>query len=528
MVLFAYVSTHLANHALGLISVDAANAGRTWFLLLWRSAPGTVAFYGALIVHFGLALWALYQRRTLRIPAAELARTVLGFLIPLLLAAHFAGTRLAHELHGVNDDYARTVALMWGDGATGSRLGLIVVAWLHGCVGVHYVYRHRAAYQRFKPALAAMAAVLPVLAATGYLSMARELATGMAPERSVVASAERDQIANLIWAGSLVLLLAVLAVRLARDIWMRRKRGLLQITFPEGLVQVPRGFSVLEASRAHGLPHMSLCGGRGRCSTCRIRVQTTETELPAPDADEAATLQRISAGPDIRLACQLRPLGNIAVQPLLRTRALDTKGSGWGLPVEQEVVVLFVDLRQWTGLAEAHLPFDLVYVLERYFEAVGEAVREAGGIPNQFIGDSVMALFGIGSSVEQGAREALLAASRIAERLSVLNQAMKADFGRELIAGIGIHAGTAAVATVGFKDTRTFTAVGDAVNIASRLQELTKTLGVQLVVSEAALLHARQAVVGWETHTLVLRGRHAPIRVCALKQIPAAARPEIA
>lgn len=523
MVLFAYVSTHLANHALGLISVDAANAGRTWFLLLWRSPPGTAAFYGALIAHFGLALLALYQRRTLRMPIAELARIVLGFLVPLLLTGHFAGTRLAYELHGVNDDYARTVALIWGDGSSESRLGLIVIAWLHGCVGVHYVYRHRAAYQRFKPALTAVAAVLPVLAATGYLSMARELATRIAPVRSIVASAERDQIANQIWAGSLMLLLTVLAVRLARDIWMRRKRGLLQITFPEGIVHVPRGFSVLEASRANGFSHMSLCGGRGRCSTCRIRIQVTERELPVPDADEAGTLQRISAGPDIRLACQLRPLGNIAVQPVLRTNAGDARGNGWRLPVEQEVVVLFVDLRQWTGLAEAHLPFDLVYVLERFFEAVGEAVREAGGIPNQFIGDSVMALFGIGSSVEQGARQALSAASRIAERLSVLNKAMKADFGRELIAGIGIHAGTAAVATVGFKDTRTYTAVGDAVNIASRLQELTKTLGVQLVISETALLHARQTAVGWDTHELVLRGRHASIRVCTLKRILPAA-----
>src|SRR5258705_1595516 len=69
LVLFTYVSTHLTNHALGLVSLAAMDTGREWFLGLWRKPVGTVILYGSLLVHFGLGLWALYLRPYLRLPA---------------------------------------------------------------------------------------------------------------------------------------------------------------------------------------------------------------------------------------------------------------------------------------------------------------------------------------------------------------------------------------------------------------------------------------------------------------------------
>ena len=79
--------------------------------------------------------------------------------------------------------------------------------------------------------------------------------------------------------------------------------------------------------------------------------------------------------------------------------------------VEREVAILFIDLRRWTTLSEGHLPFDLVYVLDQYFTAVGDAVREAGGVPNQFIGDSVMAIFGLEVGIAAASRQAIAAAA---------------------------------------------------------------------------------------------------------------------
>jgi adenylate cyclase len=190
--------------------------------------------------------------------------------------------------------------------------------------------------------------------------------------------------------------------------------------------------------------------------------------------------------------------------------------------MEREVVVLFTDLRRWTNLSEEQLPFDLVYMLDRYFEVVGDAVREAGGIPNQFIGDSVMALFGTDTDVASASRQALAAAAGIARRMDTLNETMQQEFGKRLEFGIGIHAGMAAVGTVGYRETRTLTAVGDAVNTASRLQELTKHFGTRMVLSEDVLRHAGRDGEECVAHDIDVRGRRGRLKVYATSSIPGA------
>jgi adenylate cyclase len=227
----------------------------------------------------------------------------------------------------------------------------------------------------------------------------------------------------------------------------------------------------------------------------------------------------------VRLACQLRPGAPLEVRPLAPARGGAAPFQGWGPNAERDVVVLFADLRRWTGLSEQHLPFDLVYVLDQYFEAVGDAVREAGGIPNQFIGDSVMALFGLETDTVTAARQALAAAEAIERRMAAVNDSLAAEFRRPLDFGIGIHAGTAAVGSVGYRDTRTLTAVGDAVNTASRLQEMTKLLKVRIVVSEEVLRRAGRAPGDWQKHDLEIRGRQGRLTVYALTSFCASAAP---
>src|SRR5919201_6942284 len=94
LVLFAYVTTHLANHALGLISLDAMEAGRASFLAVWRHPIGSLALYSSWTAHVALAFWALYQRRTLRMAGWETAQLMPGLAIPPLLVSHVVGTRL--------------------------------------------------------------------------------------------------------------------------------------------------------------------------------------------------------------------------------------------------------------------------------------------------------------------------------------------------------------------------------------------------------------------------------------------------
>src|SRR5260221_8312728 len=92
LVLFTYVLTHLLNHALGLISLDALDLGRRVFIGFWRTRPVTLVLYAAILTHLSLALWSIYRRRSLRMPAWEASQLLLGLSIPPLLLQHVFGT----------------------------------------------------------------------------------------------------------------------------------------------------------------------------------------------------------------------------------------------------------------------------------------------------------------------------------------------------------------------------------------------------------------------------------------------------
>src|SRR6201998_3335068 len=171
---------------------------------------------------------------------------------------------------------------------------------------------------------------------------------------------------------------AVLLARVARRIWQRR-HGLVRIVYRDGRsFEVTPGTSVLEASRLAGIPHASVCGGRGRCSTCRIRVRGEIHSIDPPAEDEMRVLQRIGATSSVRLACQLRPRGAVEVTPLLPpfANALDGRRRvDFAQGSEREIAILFVDIRGFTALSEGRLPYDVVFVLNRYFAAMGRAVE---------------------------------------------------------------------------------------------------------------------------------------------------------
>ncbi len=461
-----------------------------------------------------LALMALLERRTLRMPPLEFVRIALGLSIPFLLAGHFAGTRLAYELFGRDDTYALVVRGRWAADNGWGQLTLMSVAWFHGCLGIHFVLRHRPSYRRRFHLVFAAFVLMPVIAAAGFLAMARELEHMAAPPSAAQLAGQINNAAYVLITVFAMALALVLAARGARY-WQERYRGhTLTISYPGRTVRVPRGWSVLEASRAHYVRHMSACGGRARCSTCRVRVTGDPAHVPAPLDAERATLQRIGAAPDVRLACQLRPSGDVAVEPLLRAPATPRAPRQRG--VEHDVVILFVDLRRWTTLAERHLPHDLSYVLDQFFEVVGQAVRDAGGTPNQFIGDSVMAIFGVGTDSATACRQALTAARNIESGMDRANVRLKQDFGHSFEFGIGIHAGRAAVGEVGWEETLTLTAVGDAVNTAARLQDLCKEYAVRLVVSEDVVHAAGADVSPFTKHTIAVRGRSDDLAIYAI------------
>jgi adenylate cyclase len=524
LILFAYVSTHLLNHALGLVSLSAMESGQWWFKALWRNALGTAALYGALVVHVALALTALYRRHHLRMPAWEATQTALGLVIPVLLFSHIIGTRLAAEMYSVNDAYSRVVLILWAmNPQAGARQLLVTaIAWTHGCMGLHFWLRLRPWYPRVSPAFFAVAVLLPVLAALGFVTAGREAAAQAAdPDRRAAMlwsgrpplSAEETATLARVYQSSVTgygaALVLVLAARAVRSV--ARRRDVNRLTYPGGrTVVVPAGLTVLEASRLARIPHASVCGGRGRCSTCRVEVTGPPEALPPASDDERRVLRRVGAGPGVRLACQLRPAGDVSVIPLLAPTVSASAGVAAYDPhngSEQEIAVLFADLRGFTSVAERKLPYDVVFLLNRYFETVGGAINRAGGIANQFTGDGVMALFGVNAGAEAGCRQALAAAGDMVRSVDALSKVLGSELPAPLRIGIGIHTGSAVVGRMGYAEGQYLTAVGDTVNAAARLEQLTKEYDCALVISDAVAVRAGVDVSAYPGHSLTLRNR---------------------
>jgi adenylate cyclase len=537
LIMFTFVTAHLLNHALGLVSMDVAEDAMWYLFRVYTSRLGSIALYGAFLAHFLLALYALWQRQTLRLSAPEAVQYTLGFLIPLLLTEHVLLTRVGDTFFGGDFGYYRSVLTVYfhDDPAKGILQGtVLLVAWVHGCIGLRFWLRLKPWYAAAQPYLFAAALLIPVLALLGVADAGKEI---MALARDPAWLAETRQIhprppqpglgeiedliltLRLFFVGSVG---GVLLARIGRRHWQKR-HGVSRITYPDGrFIDVARGVTVLEASRLLGMPHASVCGGRGRCSTCRSRIEGPPAAIPPPSQEELKVLRRVQVGPGIRLACQLRPLGDIRVTPLLPPFAQAQDGfarPGYLQGGEREIAILFADLRAFTRLAEARLPYDVVFILNRYFAAMGHAVEDAGGHLDKFIGDGVMALFGIESGPQTGCRQALRAARLMSERLVELNRALANDLPEQLRIGIGLHFGPTIVGEMGYGKAVSLTAVGDAVNTASRLESASKEYECELVVSEDLVARAGIDLAAFPRHEIELRGRR---QVIALRTLTSA------
>jgi adenylate cyclase len=545
LVLFTYLVGHLANHALGVISLEAMNAGMPFTIDPWRTGPGTVLLGGAALVHVTIVLWSLYRRQTLRMPAWQISQTVLGLLIPFMLIGHVLASRGLHEVFGAQGNYYTELAALWLLLPVFGVLQavLLVVAWVHACIGLHTWLRLKPWYAAHERLAFALALLWPALALAGYVSggmqvVRRAAEQGWLERVSAEAGITLDMLDWVLkWEGYgaaafALLLPALFALRVLRA---RRAAGSGQVRLHydgRATVVVSPGMTVLEALRAARIAHASVCGGRGRCSTCRIHIDAGAEHLPAPQDDEHKVLRRISAPASVRLACQLRPQADLWITPLLpasATAADAVERVEYQRSEERAVAVLFADLRGFTRLAESRLPYDVVFVLNRYREEMAHAIESAGGVVNEFVGDGVMALFGLDSDVDTGCRQAMAAARAMLERLDQLNRTLAGELDEPLRIGIGIHAGPVILGEMGYAKLKGITVVGDVVNTASRLEELTKPFGAQVVMSQDAATHLGASIAGWQRHDIEVRGRLGTMTVLVSVPTPnggaAAARP---
>ena len=526
LILFAYIGLHLLNHALGLISLDTAEAGMSVAVELWGSLLGTLLLYGAFVMHFMMALIAVYERRTFRLPPLELFRIALGFTMPILLIGHAASTRLAYELFGLSSDYSRVVSNLWATGNQGWQLGLMAPGWIHGCLGLHFAFNRRPWYRRSRLILFSLALLLPVFSGLGFIAMGKELAASPAAAAATLEYLSPNNAAQRLaieqWKNNAlntyfaIIGLAFIA-REIRNLFEQRGKRLVSVSYPGQTVRVPRGWSVLEASRSFHLPHAAMCGGRARCSTCRVRIAAGRESCPPPAQDEIATLTRIGAPEDVRLACQLRPLGDISVVPLVRTARPVYRQGATQRGGEYEVAVMFCDFRNRAALSRDHLPHDLLHMLTLYAEGVGTAVRACGGTLSYVELDSICALFGHegGGNPAQGA---LRAAGAIEGVIVDLNNRLGRTREDKLDVAVTIHSGHAALGEIGSIDPPMLLAVGEVIDTANEIRKLTAERDVAFAVTEKVYREAElkpvyqdQIVVGRNPGAAVYLSNAAPI-----------------
>jgi adenylate cyclase len=532
LVMLCFVICHLTAHCFLLVSFDDAEAARNVLMFPWRTWLGTGLLSVALLVHFSNALWSIYIRRSLRLIRWEWTQLALGLCIPALLIPHVVSTRIAESVLDVTSYYNTVLIVQWlmfpWLGAV--QVIAVITVWTHACIGIHYWLRTKSWYPAWRPLMFAFALLLPALALAGYVTAGNQILREAKNPDYVNTSLEDSNLTDVTiagigrierigWSVYLGLVLLPFAGRAIRDWHYRRQKPAMLAHSNGRRVPILPGATVLETLRQNGIAHASVCGGRARCTTCRILVTKGLDRLPAASGLEAAALVRIGASPGTRLACQIHPTSDISVMPLLAADASAIDGAlrGGFEGRERPITVVFVDMRGSTTLGEAKLPYDVLFILNQFFHAMTKALVATNGHYSQFTGDGLMALYGLhAADPASGATDALRGAREMLISLDQLNYRLRGDLREPLRIGIGIHHGEAIVGAMGPPRSQIITAIGDTVNTCARLESLTKDYDCVVVLSRPAAEAGGFKLEGRELHQAPVKGRMEPVQFYAL------------
>ena len=178
VILFCYVISHFLNHALGNISVEAMEAGVYYHTVFWQFLPVSIVFYTAALTHMGLGIYALYQRRQFRWRTIEPLQLVLGLSIPALIMGHVVGVRLGYTLYDHQKLYPQELYLFFvaAPGRLWQMTILLLIAWVHGCIGIYFWLRLKPFFTRAAPYLLAAAVLVPTVSLLGIYQGGRSVA----------------------------------------------------------------------------------------------------------------------------------------------------------------------------------------------------------------------------------------------------------------------------------------------------------------------------------------------------------------
>jgi len=256
-------------------------------------------------------------------------------------------------------------------------------------------------------------------------------------------------------------------------------------------IELGPGETLLEGALRAGVPHINVCGGIGRCSTCRVIVLEGLEHCSPPSKDEKAIQEMLHLPSHVRLACQTTITGPVKVRRLVEdiedvdffSIFIEGVEVLTALGEEKEIFILFCDIQGFTSFAENMLPYDVMYSLNLFLAQMGDIVKRYQGRIDNYMGDGFMALFEAGDPRE-GARRAVTAGLEMFEAVARLGPYLQELYGRSFEIRIGLHFGRVVAGKLGHPGYKRGTVIGDAVNMASRIENANKRAGTRFLISQ--------------------------------------------
>lgn len=288
------------------------------------------------------------------------------------------------------------------------------------------------------------------------------------------------------------------------------------------------GGTILEAALQNNIEHYHVCGGKARCTTCRVYVLNGKDNLAPRTEAELKMAQDKNWQDNIRLACQTKVLGDITIKRLvvddIDVDLVRSEGNITKPPTERSLAVMFCDVENFTGFAAEHLhnPYDIIHLLNRYYKEIGEPIFSNRGYIDKYMGDGFLALFGCEEmDATENCLNAIRASLRMLARVQALNKYISRQFFHRFRIRIGLHYGSVIIGEVGYRANKQLTIIGNTVNIASRIENANKEFGTQILASQEIIEQIHDKVQTAQILTTQLRGQnrsHTLYEVIGFKQ----------
>ena len=272
--------------------------------------------------------------------------------------------------------------------------------------------------------------------------------------------------------------------------------------------------TILEAMLAANINHTHVCGGNARCSTCRIYIMDGLSNCRPRNEKERRLVENLGFPQNIRLACQTRINGNITIRravvddldiEIILKQLGDTSGTKLGQ--EKELAVLFTDIVNYTEFAEALPAYDVVHVLNRYYQTMNGIIVQHKGIISDVAGDGILALFGAIGDSKNPVLDAINAVRAMNAALTKFNEYLNQMYDRSFGIRAGINFGKVIVGNFNTGMMSKISAIGDAVNLASRIETANKDFSTKLLLSKWAYEEINGVVEAHGKYHATLKGK---------------------